>query len=470
MRLNVFLPRSARHLLGPALVLVASAGHAEVVPSATVAVLPALSLRAALEYALLHQPALQAARERLRAAREEAAVPSAQWLPSFGALGELVEASTNNSTATTLSDSAVDVPRIGGTPVNTQPSYRPEATTLLALGGRQELYDFGRIAAQTVAARALAAIADSELRHTRLDLRLAITNAYYAVRAARALLEVATQAESRASLHWDFAQAAVNSGLRSPIEVTRADADVTRFEVARVHAAGSLEVARGVFAAAVGFDQPELDASDEASATPPLPSLTDAETRAVAADPAVREAVGRVRAEQALAESVAATLRPNLFVTASASLRAGGAAASNAVVPDGRGLEPNVPNYSAGVVLRWPFFEPVTQARVRALHSREHALASEVEVTRQRAFSRAHQAYQNVSTATAALFALAKAVQAARANHEQAEGRFRAGLGTSTELADAEALRLNAEAEQVIGTFEAETARAELARAIAEDR
>ena len=469
MRLNVFLPRSARHLFGPALVLVASAGHAEVPPQ-TVAVLPALSLRSALAYALVHQPALQAARERLRAAREEAEVPGAQWQPSFGALGELVEGTSNNSTATTLSESVVDVPRVGGTTVSTQPSYRPEATTLLALGGRQELYDFGRIAAQTAAARALAAIADSELRHTRLDLRLAITNAYYAVRAAGALLEVATQAESRAALHRELAQAAVNSGLRSPIEVTRADADVTRFEVARIHAAGSLDVARGVFAAAVGFDQPELDAGDDASDVPPLPSLADAEARAVEADPAVEEAVGRVRAEHALAESVGATSRPNLFVTAQASVRAGGAAASNTVLPEGRGFEPNVPNYSAGVVLSWPFFEPVTSARVRALRSREHALASEVEVTRQRAFSRTHQAYQNVQVATAALSALAKAVQAARANHEQAEGRFRAGLGTSTELADAETLRLNAEAEQVIGTYQAETARAELSRAIAEER
>jgi len=137
-------------------------------------------------------------------------------------------------------------------------------------------------------------------------------------------------------------------------------------------------------------------------------------------------------------------------------------------VPEGRGLEPNVPNYSAGLVLNWPFFEPTTSARVRAAHAREHALASEVEVARQRAFSRTRQAYQSVEVAKAALAALAKSVSAARANHEQAEGRFRAGLGTATELADAEMLRLNAEVEQVIGQFQAATARAELGRAIAE--
>jgi len=469
MRFNVFLPRHAWRFFGPTLVFTASVGHAESAAPEPPPV-PQMSLRTALAYAQAHEPGLQAARERLRAAKQEAEIPAAQWHPSFGALGEFVEGTSNNSTATQLSASAVDLPRIGGTAVSDRAQFRPEATTLLALGARQEIYDFGRIAAQSAAARALAAISESELRHTRLDLRLAVTNAYYSVRAAHALLDVAAQAEARAAVHRELARAAVQSGLRSPIEVTRADADVTRFEVARIRAFGSLVVSRGVFAAAVGYEQPELDANDETADEPHFPARAEAEARAVELDPAVQEAIEKVRAEHSLAESVSASLRPNLSASAAISVRAGGAAASNDVVPDGRGFVPNVPNYSAGIVLNWPFFEPVTHARVRAIHAREHALADEVEVARQRAFSRTRQAYEGVAIADAALGALEKSVQAARANHEQAEGRFRAGLGTATELADAETLRLDAEVERVIGRFHAATARAELERAIASDR
>ena len=399
MRFTVFLPRSAWRVLPTlTLMLLGRAVHAQA-PAELGANVPNLSLPAALAYAQAHQPELLAARERLRAAQAEAEVPFAQWQPSFGALGEFVESTTNNSTATPLSESAVDLPRIGGTTVNTQPAWRPEPTTLLAIGARQELFDFGRIAAQSAAARALSAIAQGEVRHTRLDLRLAVTNAYYAVRAAHALLEVATQAESRASLHRDLALAAVSSGLRSPIEATRADADVARFEVARIHAQGGLLVARGVFAAAVGYEQPELDAGDEPSAEPDLPSLAAAEARAVQADPAVQEAVGQVRAERSLADAIAASMRPNLFVSASASLRAGGAAASDAVVPEGRGLEPSVPNYSAGVVLNWPFFEPTALARARAAHARGAAPASRAAGLARRysgrSFARPHWAKQS---------------------------------------------------------------------------
>ncbi|HSO37770.1 MAG TPA: hypothetical protein VLT33_34825, partial [Labilithrix sp.] len=59
-----------------------------------------------------------------------------------------------------------------------------------------------------------------------------------------------------------------------------------------------------------------------------------------------------------------------------------------------------------------------------------------------------------------------RAVTAARANYEQADGRFLSGLGTSTELADAEALRTAAEVDMVLGRFEAERARARLLRVV----
>ena len=455
MRRFVFLPPGAGLFLGPVLAFVASTGHAagplQDLTAPAEPALPSLSLPAAIAYAQAHQPELLAARARLRAAEQEAEVPSAQWLPSLGVMGELVASSANNSTATPLTDRAVDLPRIGGTTVTDHASFRPEPTTLLAIGARQELYDFGRIAAQSAAAKALSAIATSDVRRARLEITLAVTDAYYAVRTARALLEVATQAERRAALHRDFAQASVQSGLRSPIEVTRADADVTRFEVARIRARGSWQIARGVFAAAIGYAQPELDAAPDEPPERPLPTLARAQARAVELDPGVQLSIGRVRAERALADAISASNRPNLALSAEASLRAGGARSSNGVVPDGQGFVPNVPNYSAGLVLDWPLFEASVDARARAAHGREHALATEVEVARLNALSRARQAYQNVEVARLASSALDKAAQAARANHEQAEVRFRAGLGTSTELADAETLRLNAEVEQVLG-------------------
>jgi len=51
----------------------------------------------------------------------------------------------------------------------------------------------------------------------------------------------------------------------------------------------------------------------------------------------------------------------------------------------------------------------------------------------------------SLDVARAALVSLNKAAEAARANYAQADARFKAGLGTSVELADGEALRTDAE-------------------------
>jgi outer membrane protein len=59
-------------------------------------------------------------------------------------------------------------------------------------------------------------------------------------------------------------------------------------------------------------------------------------------------------------------------------------------------------------------------------------------------------------------------VTAARANYDQADARFRAGIGNAVELADAESVRTEAEIQLALGQFELARARASFGRAIAE--
>ena len=186
---------------------------------------PSMTLQEALAYARFHQPDLRAARERFLAVAADARVPSAQWLPSAGATLELVGSSANNSTSTIVNNGAVDLPRIGGTTIQSKPAWQPYATTLAAVGLRQEIFDFGRIAAQTAASDALVAIERDRLQATHLDITFIVTQAYYAAQAARAVMEAAAQAEQSSQVHSDFADVGVKAGMRPPIELTRATAD-----------------------------------------------------------------------------------------------------------------------------------------------------------------------------------------------------------------------------------------------------
>ena len=205
-----------------------------------------MRLDEALAYAKAHQPQVIAAEARIAAARADAEVPRAQWYPVVGAAAEVVVGTTNNTTATPINPGVLDVARIGGTKVVApgQATMTPAATTYLGVGVGQEVFDFGRIAAQSAALDASVLVQRfDELGHParrRVRRRVGLLRRRRgevgrgrrrgSVRACRA--------------HRDLAKAGVDSGLRPPIELTRAEADLKRFDVGRIRARGGLVAAQ----------------------------------------------------------------------------------------------------------------------------------------------------------------------------------------------------------------------------------
>lgn len=429
-----------------------------------------MTLDEALTYARLHHRQLTAAEARLRAARLEARVPDAQWLPSMGAFAEILGATTNNSTATLLNQPTVDIPRVGATRIGEPYDFRPYASTVVALGIRQELYDFGRIAAERAAAELLSEVERFAAESVALDVDFGIAQAYYAVLAAQAITSASESAFERAATHRDVARAGVEAGMRPPIELTRAEADVAKYEAGMQRARGNLHAARSIFAAAAAVDDAELDASGGAP-TPakPLRSLNDALARADAS-PSVRQDRARVQAQKAETDRLEAQARPNLFATAGVNGRAGGAPPTAGAPAPGGGWVPLVPNYHVGVVLSWPLFEPIWGRRADASREREAALASGADDNTRRLRAAIAVAWHEAEATTLTLAAFERGLEAARMNYDQANNRFRVGLGTSTELADAQAVRTEADIQLAIGRFQMARARAALDRAIAVSR
>jgi outer membrane protein len=434
-----------------------------------------MTLEEALSYSRAHQPALKSALARVAAAAADARVPRAQWLPSFGATLQALEGTTNNTTASYVGARNVDLPRIGGTTVGSPKAgsaaaWTPSTSMLGAIGGGQEVFDFGRIAAQSAVAD-LSYDAEYERANAeRLRLDLLVKDAYYGVLGAHAVLRAAQDAFQRAKVHRDMAAAGVKSGLHAPIELTRADADLTRFDVGQIRAGGSVRSAQAVFAAAVGMDESLLDAAGEAPPTTPPPSLVEAFKQASQVDPVLKAGRFRAQAAGALARAIAAETRPDLALTATFSGRAGTATPSGSgSLSDQFGPLPTVPNWDVGLVLRWPFYDPIVEARRRAADARAEAARADLAVLMQQEGATIQEAYVSLEVSQAALVSLGRAVEAAHANYAQAEARFKAGLGTSLELADAEAVRTDAEIQLAVGEFDARRARAALSRLLAED-
>ncbi len=427
-----------------------------------------MTLNEAVAFARAHQPTLRAAMARVAAQQEEARVPRAEWLPSVGATLQGFAATANNSTGTFVDAPYLDLPRIGGTKTSIPGSGLPYASTMVAAGINQEVFDFGRIAARAAAADALVDVSRQRAAVERLDIDFAVEEAYFAVFSAKSVLRASEEAEVRARVHRDLAKAGVAAGLRSPVVLTRAEADLARFAIGTVRARAGVAVAQSVLAATVGVPEPGLDVSGAPPATREMPSLSDAVRDAAARDPYILEAEARVRAEEKTTQAIGAELRPDVSLTSTLSLRGGGAPpTSGGNVGVGY---PNVPNYDVGLVFRWPIFNGPTSARERASRAREQVRREELGAVQFARSTAIQQAYLSVSVAKAAIPALERAVEAGRANEAQAEARFNAGIADTVELADAEALRTQAEIDLIIGRFDLARARVAFARAIAEEQ
>lgn len=427
-----------------------------------------MTLEEALSFARAHQPALQSALARVAAAAADTRIARGQWLPGVGITAQLFEGTTNNTTASYVGSPRIDLPRIGGTKVGPTGTWAPSTSMLAAVGVGQELFDFGRIAA--VAAVADVAYEGERFRadSERLRIDLLVRESFFAVEGADAVLRAAEDAYRRAEAHRNMAAAAVKSGLHAPIELTRAEADLTRFGVGRIRAAGSLRNAQAAFAAAVGVDERLLDGTGQSPPSPPLPALDVCLRQAAERDPLLAEARSRVRGAESLTRAIGAELRPDLALTAAFSGRAGTATPSSGSVSETYGPLPTVPNWDVGLLLRWPLYDPVVAARRDAAAKRADVARADVAVISQQESAVIEQAYVSLEVNQAAVVSLQQAVEAAQANYAQAEARFKAGLGTSLELADAEALRTDAEIQLAVGRFEIHRGRAILGRLIAE--
>ncbi len=450
----------------------AQAPHEAPAPPLPAASLPAparsMSLADGIAYARAHQPAVLAGLARVAAQKQAADIPRAQWEPLIGVSAQLLGATANNSTASYVSPTYMDIPRIGATRAVSSGSWQPYASTYAGAGITQEAFDFGRIAAQTAAADALVDVRRQFAVNALLDVTYSVEESYFATYAAKAILKASEDAYTRAKAHRDLAKSGVDAGMRSPIELTRAEADLARFDAGRIKARGGLETAQAVYAASVGVP----DASLDVGGTPPtpldVPALNDAIAQAGRRDPRVLAAIAQLRAQEGQTKAIRAETRPNLSLTGTISGRAGGAPPSSGDAATDQGWVPNVPNWDVGAVLSWPLFDPIVRARADASHAEEETRRQELSQVRFEEVAAIREAYVAVVVAREALPALQQSLTAAQANWAQADARFRAGLGTAVELADAEGILADAEINLALGIFEVSRTRAIFGRRIAE--
>jgi outer membrane protein TolC len=439
---------------GVLLVLLSSAAYADERG------LGALTLDQAVDFAIAHHPALQADAATEEARRAQVAVGRAGYLPWVDASLQL-----NVGTGNVLRGALVytpGIPQVSGPPTGrsfTDASFG----SLIGIGAHWDALGLIQKMAQVDAALADAEQAHATVEARRLAVAFAAADQFLDVIARAETVRSARASVARARVFDIIVEALTKQALRPGADASRTKAELALAATQLIRAEQAEAVSRTELAGALGVAGTRVEVIPGSLLAPPSP--TAAETRAK--HPLVVEAEAVERAARARKRAVELAYLPRLDLFAALWVRGSGLGSPVLGPSTARGIVPDTPNWLTGLVVSWPPVEVVT-VRARA---RVEAAQVRVADARRRAVMQAVQT--QIDAAHEILVAARKeadntpiALDAARAAEAQATARYRAGLATVVEVAEAQRLLAQAEIDDAVARLNVRRAELLLARAI----
>jgi len=404
-----------------------------------------LTLAAAVDYANQHYPAIVAAAEDVTASAAGVGVARSAYLPRLDAFWQSNRATANNIFGQVLPQPVL--PPISG-PV--LPSASDDSVWSSATGAlfTWEPVDFGLRHAGVDGAEAALARARASETLTRLDLQAAVADAFLTLVAAERTAVVAEADRDRRSVLQKAIQTLVDNELRPGADASRADADRAAAETRVIQARAAVVFARIALGRLLGgVTVGPIDATRVVDGA--LPSEAALESGGGMTHPEIQVREAAVKQAEATEAALAVTFRPRLYFQASVSSRGSGASASGALDGGAGGLALDRVNWAAGLQIVLPNVFDLESLRARqaaAAASTRAETARNIETTlavtaRQQSADALLQSARDVAAAMPVELA------AARQTETQARARYDSGLASIAEIADAESVLAQAEAQ-----------------------
>ena len=400
-------------LLGEAAFVQAADTVATPAPSREVLTQRPITVDEAVAIALEYQPNILARLGDYAAAKFRVDQAMAALLPQItGTVSTTKSQTTVLSTSITGTTTAIPVGRDFGQTFSAQ----------VALS--QLLFDFGKNAASTDAARKLADVALEDVELQRQLITQSVKQGYTNINFAQRLIRVNEQALQRADLNLRSARGFFEVGTRPKSDVTRAEVDVANARVDVIRARNAERLARVALNTAMGVraDTP-TQVLDSLVYQPSNIDRTRLIDEALRRRPEYRQARLRAEAAEAQAKRTFRDFFPDIT----------GAAAYG-------GVRTSLDEaWSATFSLSWSIFDGgnriarYREAKANVDAARARVLATELDIQRD-----VEQTAITVNEAEERIQAAQKAVESAQENFRLAQGRFDAGVGTILELTDAQ--------------------------------
>ena len=400
---------------------------------------PPLHLDAAVDLALAHYPAVQAAQAGAASAQGGVSLAKTAYLPRTDLIWQQNRA-TRNNVAGLLFPQAV-IPSITG-PV-------ADATSQAGLWGSAagvllswEAFDFGLRRANTVVAARLVKQATAGIELTRLQVAVAAADAFLGALAADEAVRAAQANVDRLQVFDTVVAALVRADLKPGADRSRADVELAAARIQLFHAQQTSAFARAALAEAIGAAGETVvpdPGSLLRSIPPPAPHASAVETHplAQAQQSAVETVVGR---EDALNRAYAP--RVNL----QGAWFARGAVAPGAAGSGTDGLFPDTPNWALGLTFTFPVFDLFNVRARRQIEAGNEAVErARYDQLLDTLKTEAVRARTQIESARLVAETTPAELTAAQAAEAQARARYQAGLASITEIAEAQRLLAQSE-------------------------
>jgi outer membrane protein TolC len=407
-----------------------------------------LTLSAAVDLAIRNHPAVREARAGSAAARADIGVARTAYLPRLDFLWQVNRATRNNVFGLLLPQPII--PPVSG-PVLSADTLTGVWSSAGGLLLSWEVVDFGRRRAAVDVARAESGAADARRSATELDVASAAADAYLAVLAADAARDAARANVERLDTFARSVRALVQSQLRAGAEQSRAEAELAAARNRLTEAERNAELARLALAESLGAPGTRVDVNPGALLTAPARQPTS-ESFDAAAHPRAVAADAEVDAVRARDRVIDRSYPPRVELQTAASGRGVSRQVDGTATGNGLGLD--VPNWAVGVSVTFPSLE-VFRAHARRRVEAERLGEAMAQYDRTLQTLQTQEARARAITAAAYQIAAntPQQLQAARDADTQARARYDAGLTNVLEVAEAQRLLAEAEAENAVASL-----------------
>ncbi len=417
--------------------------------------LPVLTLQDAEAQALTHHHRLAASVHNAEAAAQRVGQSSSTLYPSLDATANFSHSDvfgpdSSSATVVTTQSPGANIPVVVSG--DQQGSSRDSLNANLT--ARQTLLDFSR-PHQLEQARQNERVALAELDGIRQDVLLEVRKAWFTAFIDQAVLDIRQQTVANREARLSQARAFYEGGTKARIDVATAESDLAQARLQALQAETQLQVDWVTLNVAMGLAHPapyRLVLDPDWETAPDLDTEQLVRT-AMACRPELRTLQARLRGQIAALRAIGADGLPTL--------------SANATLAGNGSPTPLDGSWSIGVSLNWSLFDGFLrryqdgEARATA-----RSLAEQFEQQRITVYQEVATRIVQVRQASAQIAAARTALDAASESHRLASARYKVGVGSSLELADAELALSQAQTDLASAANTLRTSRAELTRAV----